>query len=131
MKRTLTAFATIFAVLFALSAFAQPVQVNTASKLLWDAPADTDLASYQVFYSTTAGTYDLENPVGEVEAAIAEFLILDGNPVEGTTYYAVVRAVDAAGNVSPLSNEVSFVMDSTAPGTPSNLRIEVTIIVQQ
>jgi hypothetical protein len=53
---------------------------------------------YDVFLSTTSGGEDLNLP-DAVSAPGATSITISGLPNASTTYYAIVRAVDAAGNV--------------------------------
>lgn len=112
-----------------------PAVTQGTCVLTWDAPqtnADgsplTDLAKYRVYVGTAPGVKKGPSPTAEVLAP-------DADPVAGATgswtctgltsgqKYAVVTAVDQAGNESAESNEVPFVLDALAPGTPGNLRV--------
>jgi Purple acid Phosphatase, N-terminal domain/Bacterial Ig domain len=76
----------------------------------WDANAETDLAGYAVYRSTTTG-----GPYTKVGSASRSFHRDDGLNI-GTTVYYVVTAVDTAGNESAFSAEVSGTpKDTLAP----------------
>ncbi|HEX7655322.1 MAG TPA: hypothetical protein VF607_17560, partial [Verrucomicrobiae bacterium] len=65
---------------------------------------------YKVYYGTNSGSYD----------KIDVTYINNGDYIygleDGQTYYFAVAAVDYAGNVSPLSQEVSYTVSRpTAP----------------
>ena len=126
MKKTLLVLALILC--FSGLGFSQTL-VNSNSVLVWDANTD-DTTEYLVYYSQTSGSYNYETPVGTVTHPAVEYTISAGNPTEGQTYYAVVRARDAAGNMSASSSEVSFTFDGTAPSIPGNVRIEIRIVIQ-
>jgi len=105
--------------------------VTAASiEMLWLVSADEHFAGYEVYYATHEG----------VSLADSVWTFADDpnlvNPGEGftttvvtglhysTTYWLRVRAVDEAGNASPLSMEVSAVTESIYPPLPpQNLRI--------
>ena len=103
----------------------------TDIELQWDAPttnADgsevTDLAHYRIYRTATSGTYT-GAPIAEITHENLSFDIQD-HP-NGVWFYTVT-AIDADGNESERSNEVSY---NIAPGSPTNLRITITIEVQQ
>ena len=100
--------------------------------LEWDAPttnADgselTDLAGYRIYRSTTSGDYP-SDPLQEITDTSNVSFSLPNHPA-GIFFY-VVTAIDADGNESERSNEVSY---NIAPGSPTNLRITITIQVTQ
>lgn len=71
--------------------------------LTWDASAVPDLAGYLVYRSTESGQ-GYERLSLEALRALS---FADTSPQAGTRYYYVVTAVDAEGNESPFSAEVS------------------------
>ena len=76
---------------------------TSTATLTWNANSDTDLASYNVYRSTTPGVYGaaLANvPAGAVSYQATGLQT-------GTTYYFTITAVDSAGNESLPSTEVS------------------------
>ncbi|MGB0515152.1 MAG: fibronectin type III domain-containing protein, partial [Wenzhouxiangellaceae bacterium] len=69
----------------------------------WTAPGDPDLAGFDVYRAQTSG-----GPYTKINGSLvtlAEFT--DTGVTNGTTYYYVVVALDAAGNASADSNEAS------------------------
>ena len=70
------------------------------------------------------GPYTVEH---DIPNGAARTFVLPAKP-DGK-YYAVAVAKDAAGNVSPNSNEVTFTIDAVAPPAPDGLRVTVTVSV--
>jgi glycosidase/fibronectin type 3 domain-containing protein len=103
----------------------------TSIRLTWGAPADTDLARYDVYRSVTAGSSYTK--VGSVQAGTTSFA--DAALQTGTRYYYVVRAVDASNNESPPSSEASAIPEArnvpvtfevTVPaGTPADQTVYI------
>jgi hypothetical protein len=84
-----------------LTATAADTQVH----LLWTAPASdggSPVTSYKVYLATTPGAGQ-STTISTAKGADATVTHL----VNGTTYYFMVTAVNAAGNESPFSTEVS------------------------
>lgn len=80
-------------------------------RLAWD-PSPDVVAAYVVLHGTKSGTYTKETLVaGTTTTADIQNLTV------GTTYYFVVKAVDASGMRSAPTNQVS--VSVTAPTTPS------------
>ncbi|HEX2231867.1 MAG TPA: carbohydrate-binding domain-containing protein [Thermoleophilaceae bacterium] len=81
----------------------------------WANNSESDLAGYRVFRATTAG-----GPYTAINTTLLTGSSLtDTGRTNGTRYFYVVRAVDAAGNVSPASAEVSATPQAVvSPGTP-------------
>ncbi len=68
----------------------------------WDDNAESDLNSYSVYRSTTAGSgFTL------LQSGVGVSAYQDNAAVNGTTYYYVVKALDNTANASDDSNEVS------------------------
>lgn len=92
---------------------------ETSLRARWPAVSDDRTALsdivYQVFVSETEGGQDLTMaPQGVTEPGATDFQIRDLTP--GREYFAVVRAVDEAGNVSDPSPEGSAAtIDSSPP----------------
>ena len=73
--------------------------------LSWTAPADLDVAGYNVYRSTTPAV-PLTGPINGGTLVVGTSYI-DAGRTNGTTYYYVVTAVDTSANQSVASNEVS------------------------
>lgn len=89
---------------------------NGASAFSWSTPADTGSAlTYEVQYSRTHPNNVAENgPFTSTTNTLAATL------ADGPLFWQV-RAIDAAGNVSPWSNLQSATIDATAPLLSPNL----------
>jgi len=68
-----------------------------------------DLQGYNVYRSTTSGSYDFVTPL----AFVTESAYVDGAVASGTTYYYVVKAVDTGDLESGPSQEASATPDDT------------------
>ncbi len=75
----------------------------------WDPPSGWAPSGYILFAGTAPGMYSIQIDVGATTTHT-----LDGLQ-EGGTYYVAVAAYDAAGVVSPKSNEVSATIPSAPP----------------
>jgi chitodextrinase len=103
--------------IFALLSLASPAAAQTGSlTLAWDANTEADLAGYVVLAGTQAG-----GPYVDRVTTTATEARVDGLQA-GTTYYFVVRAVNALGIASGLSNEVR----ATTTGQPDDPCAPVT-----
>jgi len=81
--------------------------------LSWTAGADSDLAGYRVYRSTTSGSgYALISG----SSLVTTTTYTDSTVIAGTRYYYVVTAVDTCGNPSTYSNEANAV--ASAAGAP-------------
>jgi glycosidase len=89
----------------------------TAIALSWTASTSSDVFRYDIYRSTTAGGGYAK--IGAVDAGVTQYA--DANLQTGTPYFYVVRALDAANNVSSASNEAS--------ATPAARAIHVTFEV--
>ena len=89
--------------LFAFHAFAGQ------ATLAWDASPDSRVTGYNLHYGTQSGTYTSTYSVGSTTSATVTGL------TEGSTYYFVVRARDAAGTESANSNQASIAIPGAAP----------------
>lgn len=94
--------------------------VTGAVNLSWTAPADTDLAGYNIYRGTAAG-FTPGTPLNG--ALITGTSYSDATGAVGTTYYYVVKAQDTSGNLSPVSNEAfaAPLADTTPPAVPTGL----------
>jgi Fibronectin type III domain len=81
-----------------------PAPAPTAA-LSWTATTSSSAAGYRVYFGTDSGSY-LQNAGGGVNVGFTTSYTLTGLQ-SGKTYYFVVVAVDASGNESAFSNEVS------------------------
>lgn len=85
----------------------------------------TDVASFNVFFSQDALTYDSPCVSVPVDPGADEYAVTIPGPgiviTEGT-YNIGVSSVDAAGNQSDIE-QISFPFDLTAPPPPENLRV--------
>jgi hypothetical protein len=81
---------------------AATVEANGHIRLDWNDNSEIDLASYNVYRSTTAATFGT-TPI----ASPATSSYTDPTVANGTTYYYVVTAVDNEGYESTRSNQVS------------------------
>jgi len=73
--------------------------------LSWDANRELDVIGYRVYYGTSPGNYLLPFGAG-IDVSAATSLTITGL-TKSTRYYFAVTALDAAGNESPFSREVS------------------------
>jgi len=94
----------------------------SSAQLTWDAATDNSaVTKYNIHRSTVSGfTPSIANRVGQVNAPTLSF---NNSNLAAGTYYYVVTAEDAAGNIGPGSNEASAVVvgDTEAPTAPTNL----------
>ncbi len=70
--------------------------------LNWNDNTEGDLAGYAVYRATSSS-----GPYNQVGGLVTSSLYFDGDPVNGTTYYYVVTALDSSSNESPASAEAS------------------------
>ena len=91
---------TIHHILLALYCIAYMAFADSVT-LEWDANPEPDL-SYRVSYGLAAGQHVTDLPLTSTTEATAPDL------VPGTTYYFIVRAVNAKGLMSPPSNELAY-----------------------
>lgn len=122
MKKLLIA---LLAVLF----FAGTALADSNVTLQWTANTENDLAGYRVYRGTQAGgpytQVGSDVACGPNDAACCEFI--DQGIPDGT-YYWVATAFDTSGNESGYSNEVTDLLDSTAPAPPSEMNVFKKII---
>ena len=84
--------------------------------LKWDANVDGVTTGYRVYYGTAPGTYQ---PVDGIDVANATQFHVDLLP--GVTYYFVVRAYNADGELGPPSSELAFFVPGTVVSVTANV----------
>lgn len=89
-----------------LTALPDVARAQAAVSLTWDRPAAVRVASYMVEWGPAPGTYVA---AASVPGDVTSFEVPGLRP--GLRYYFVVRAVDAGGQRSAPSNEVTAVAD--------------------
>jgi fibronectin type 3 domain-containing protein len=107
-------------ILFSISteADADDYDDDTELKFIWT-PASGDVDHYDVYVSTDGSDYVLVGSTTET------FYIVEGE--DGHTYRVKVEAVDAAGNVGPMSDESDPVICDTSPSeSVTDLRASVS-----
>jgi len=112
----------VMAVLTLMTTLCFSAFAGSAITFEWDANTEVDLAGYRLYQSTASGEYAFGD--GQQVATIpagTETGTLDNVP-DGT-YYWVLTAYDDQGNESDPSNEVTEVLDTSAPIPPGNLVI--------
>jgi hypothetical protein len=89
-------------------------------QLTWTASSpETDVSQYNIYRATTSAGQDYSSPTYTVSAGITTYT--DTSTTNGQTYYYVVRAQDAAGNIETNTNEASATASGTGPPAPTNL----------
>ncbi|GAJ18052.1 unnamed protein product, partial [marine sediment metagenome] len=89
-------------------------------KLTWTASSpETDVSQYNIYRATTSAGQDYSSTTYTVSAGITTYT--DTATTDGQTYYYVVRAQDAAGNIETNTNEVSATASGTGSPAPTNL----------
>jgi len=88
-------------------------------KLSWTASSSGDVAQYNIYKATSSGGQNYSNPTYTVSTGTTTYT--DTSTTDGQTYYYVVRAQDAAGNIETNTNEVSATASGTGPPPPTNL----------
>jgi len=81
--------------------------------LSWSPSPSPNLAGYRVYYGTSSGSYSYQIDAGNATSEIIP------NLAPGTTYYIAATAYDAAGNESPVSDEMSYTVP--AAGAPTKM----------
>lgn len=84
---------------------------TVSASLTWNASTDPSVTGYEIYYGCASGQYTNMISVGEVTNATVPGL------AEDATYFFAAKAVNAAGNESPFSNEALFCGFSVVPGT--------------
>ncbi len=97
-------------IFLSISTFYASADTATVS---WQPNNEKDLAGYRVYYGTASRSYGTPEAVAKTTTCCS----FDGL-AKGTTYYFAVTAVDASGNESGYSAEVSKFIAETQPGAP-------------
>ena len=109
----------VFVAAFALAAqLPSPALAATRQVLVrWQLSSEEDVVGYRVHVGLRPGIYEM---VVDVESFTVEPLAVASTMVSGVdefvTYYFAISAVDAAGQESPVSNEIALAAASCAPG---------------
>ncbi len=95
--------------------------ITNTPVISWSASSDatSGIAYYEVSIGTSAGNTDTVNWTNVGITTSTSITSISPNLVSGTTYYANVRAVDNAGNTSPLLSGDGWLVDATAPSSPT------------
>ncbi len=94
-------------------------------QLAWTAPSgepedeETDVSQYNIYRATSSGTQSYTSPTYTVPVGTTSYT--DSSTTDRQTYYYVVRAQDAAGNIETNTNEASATAYDTGPPPPTNL----------
>ena len=114
--------------LFIILSLAMTGYAGTSVTFEWDANTEPDLLGYKIYQSNTSGAYTLGpgNEVGTIPVGIQTITLED---LPGGIYFWVLTAFDTEGNESFPSNEVTAILDSLSPDTPSNFIITIKVIV--
>jgi len=89
--------------------------------LTWTAPADPDVAGYNI-YSSTATPVDTATPVNSALVTTEAYTVI--GLTNDTPYYFTVKAVDTSNNVSAAADEVNETPEAqvnTPPAAPTGL----------
>jgi len=74
---------------------------------------ETDVAQYDIYRATTSGGENYSSPTYTVSVGTTTYT--DTSTTDGQTYYYVMRAQDAAGNIETNTNEVSAAASVVGP----------------
>jgi|GEM_PF-2059937 len=74
-------------------------------KLTWTASSSSDVVQYNIYRATSSGGQSYTSPTYTVSSGTITYT--DTATTDGVTYYYVVRAQDAAGNIETNTNEAS------------------------
>ena len=74
-------------------------------KLSWSASSSSDLAQYNIYRATSSGDEDYSSPTYTASSTATAYT--DTSTSNGITYYYVVKAKDAVGNLDTNTNEAS------------------------
>ena len=102
----------VFLTLFIPFALASSAGAQNSASLSWEANPEPDIAGYVLYLGTSSGAmsgvYPMIQDVGNSNGHVFSGLS------SGTVYYCAVQAYNTAGQVSALSQEISF-----TPGVPA------------
>jgi len=98
--------------------FCPILAIGGMATISWDPNPEPDIEGYKVFYGINSGNYTDCVTVNSTQTS-CEITGLQG----GNTYYFAVKAVDASGQESEFSSEVSMYI--AAPIVPPNADIQV------
>lgn len=119
----------VVAVLFALSVFTPMMAMaGTSVTFAWDASASSDVAGYRLYQRSPTTAYTYGTGKAAVQVPASQLTATLENLPDGQWFW-VATAIDAKGNESGPSNEVTTTLDSTAPDAPGNIRITVEVNV--
>jgi len=93
--------------------------------LAWDPPSDGITTGYLLSYGAAPGSYAQQLNVGYTTSFTLSGLS------DGTTYYFVVRAYDAAGDVSDPSAEVAATVTPSVPPVVTTLSLSSSVASPQ
>ncbi len=98
-----------------------PLQID----LSWNEGVEScsNPVTYNIYRSTTSGF--TPDPTNRIASGVTTLTYSDTNVVDGTTYYYIVRAVDALGNEDTNTIELSATLACSVgpPGEPVNLQL--------
>jgi hypothetical protein len=109
--------------IFIFCMFVGMAQAASNITFAWD--ASVGAATYKVYQSTISGTYN--KTTGNVCNGAA--LTCTVSNIPDGRYYWVATALDASGNESVYSNELTALFDTTAPSAPGAFKITLTVNV--
>ncbi len=102
------------------TSFSAAAIVGGSIQLSWTRSSpETDVAQYNIYRATGSGDESYSFPTYTVAAGISSYT--DTATSNGQTYYYVVRAQDAAGNIETNTTEVSATSSGTGPPAPTAL----------
>jgi len=92
-----------------------------------------DVAEFHIYKSMAQGVYDhdmdllVSLPFEGVSATYTSDAVLTSPDGQEVTWYFVCTAVDAEGNESGYSNEISQTIDFAAPNEPYNFSVTIKV----
>lgn len=113
---------------------------NNSATLNWDRAYDYDFSSYEVLYSTEPianNNYSTFSRSNDPKLAAQNITTTTVTGLTANqTYYAAVRAIDKLGNLSDISNEITFttgcaqISDVVVLGNNGNVSLNFKAVVQ-